>query len=468
MSARRRLSATARVAAAVALVVGVAVAITALLAWGGVRRSLAVQTDDALAAELEAFAAAVDSPQGDFAALVRDYLSVRPEGAATPIVLVRLANGRVLSNSAVRLEEAPDNAPLLADPAAAHGYLTLDFEEVRYRLVASPVIGADGSTLGVVEAALPLSGNEETARRTGLALLAVGLGVIALGAAASALVARTALTPLARAAGAARGIGRATLSGRLPNDGPDDEVGALVGAVNDMLDRLEAAFGEQRRFTHDASHELRTPLAAIRGHLELASDARLDAVERASSLVVAADEVERMRRLVDDLLELARLESGPPERRQPLDAGLLAQEAAERARALGPQRLVRECADDAWVSGDPDQLMQVLLNLLGNAVEHSPADGEIRVACTTAGRWVEIWVQDDGPGVPQEDLERIFDRFFRGASARGSEGSGLGLAIAKRLVELHGGTIAAESADGGGARFTVRLPRIERPGEGAG
>jgi two-component system OmpR family sensor kinase len=232
-----------------------------------------------------------------------------------------------------------------------------------------------------------------------------------------------------------------------------------------MLDRLEAAFGEQRRFTADASHELRTPLAVVSGHVDMLRDVRMGRAERAEELALISDEVARMGRLVDDLLALARLESAAPGAHQPLDVSSLLEEAAARGRGLGTRVMTVTASPGLWVSGNPDQLMQALLNLVSNAVTHTADGGAITLAAQPRGDRVRITVTDAGPGIRRDDLPRVFDRFYRVQGPRGesSGGSGLGLAITRRLVELHGGTITVANRPHTGAVFTIDLRRIDSP-----
>lgn len=175
-----------------------------------------------------------------------------------------------------------------------------------------------------------------------------------------------------------------------------------------------------------------------------------------------------MTRLLDELLTLARLQGAPMTGFQPLHAPTILAEVAARARMLGQREIVSRCdTQDAWVSGDPDQLEQALLNVVRNAVAHTSEGGEIGIDCEVSRRTVRFLVTDDGPGIPASDLDRIFDRFYRSHGSRQGDtgGAGLGLPIAKALVELHGGRIFAENVQPHGARFTVELPSVERPAE---
>ncbi len=302
-----------------------------------------------------------------------------------------------------------------------------------------------------------------------LSLTLAGIAVILFAAAISARVARTSLRPLRAMAETASHVSHATLGERIEYAGPDDELEALAMAIDSMLDRLEASFAEQRRFVADASHELRTPVAVMRGNLDLLRTADLSAEDREESLRMLDDEVSRMQRLLGDLLSLASTSS--PQRRpfQPLQAGLLLAETAARIRTLGERDFVVSCESELWVDGDPDLLEQALQNIARNAVEHTSEGDRVALRCRPQDAWVEIEISDSGPGIPADDLPRVFDRFYRshGPRPEASGGSGLGLAIAKRLIALHGGTISVANAEGSGAVFTIRLPMIEPPADTA-
>jgi len=231
-----------------------------------------------------------------------------------------------------------------------------------------------------------------------------------------------------------------------------------------MLARLERSYQDQRRFVADASHELRTPVAIVRGNIELLRRTSLCEADATESLRMIEAESLRMTRLLDELLALARLE-GASRHFQPLETRTLMDEIAARARALGDRTVTVDGPSGLWVLGDPDLLEQALLNIVRNSIVHTQDGGALALACSAVGNRVYLSVTDDGPGIPPDDLERIFDRFFRAAGPRpeDSGGAGLGLAITSRLIDLHDGEIRAENVEPHGARFTIELPRVVPP-----
>lgn len=461
-----------RVAVAVALVLALGVAGLSFAAYWRVAGQLSADLDRSLLREAEAYSAALQptvTGNSDLRAATRSYLGARAQSfsGTYPVLLVRFASGTptVISNTALLLENAPGNASALSTESAHAQFLDLTLSGVDYRAATVPVTLPESGTVAVFEAALPSGAMRDIGTQVLVSLLAISVLVIAVGTVAAVLAARASLRPLTRAAATAARVTQRSLTERIDYNGPADEAGRMVSAINAMLDRLEGAFGEQNRFIADASHELRTPLAIVSGHLELLRDVEMGDEERAEELAVVSDEVARMGRLVDDLLALARLEAGPATATQPLEISSMLQEAAARGRILGERSIMWKSQPGLWVSGDPDQLTRALLNLVGNAIAHTSVGGHIAIEASATQSLVAISVSDDGPGIRPEDLGRVFDRFYRAAGPRpgASGGSGLGLAITKRLVQMHGGTISAANRAGGGAVFTLELPRIESP-----
>lgn len=470
MSGRRRLTASGRVALAMTLTLTAGVIALALTSYVAVSRGLQADIDRGLLRETEAFMAAVRSGESEEATsglvgIARTYLSARTraESGAHPILLMRLTDGRVISNSDIRLETAAGNVAL---PPAGFSTVTLGPE--RYRMATAPIVSANGTVAGVFQAGLSTAYVQSVAASLGGSLGIGGAIVVVIGAVLSAWAARASLSPLREVSATARRITQSSLGGRVPYDGPSDEVGVMVESFNEMLDRLEAAFTEQRRFVADASHELRTPLAVVRGNLDLIEHPLTDAGTKQEALGAIREETGRLERLVDDLLALARLDRGAERPFQPLDVATLVEEAAVRGRAIGGPAIAASSAPGLWVEGDPDMLEAALMNLVRNAIGHTPASGSVTISAKANANeaMVAISVADTGAGIKAEDLGRIFDRFYRAPGPRddASGGSGLGLAITRRLLELHHGTIEARNnTDGPGAVFTIRLPRRAEP-----
>jgi len=276
------------------------------------------------------------------------------------------------------------------------------------------------------------------------------------------LMARSVARPLRRVAAAATSIAQGDLSQRVPLSGPR-EVRDLASAFNRMAEQVEATQQAQRDFVANVSHELKTPLTSIQGFSQAILDGMAsepEAVQRAARIVY--DEAERMRRMVEELLSLARFDAGQVQMAQePVDLGGLLAQCVERmmpqAEAAG-DRLILSAPDGLAVIGDADWLTQVFVNLLDNAIRHT-RDGRVEVAARRADGWIEVTVTDTGEGIPPEDLSRIFERFYQADKSRRRKGGvGLGLPIAREVIRLHGGEITAESVVGLGSRFTVWLP----------
>jgi two-component system, OmpR family, sensor kinase len=268
------------------------------------------------------------------------------------------------------------------------------------------------------------------------------------------------LQPLREMRSTAQEISDSDLSRRLDITGNDD-LTELGTTFNAMLDRLEGAFAHQRRFLDDAGHELRTPITIVRGHLELLDPGHEQETQATRDLVL--DEVDRMARLVDDMIVLAK--SGRPDFLKPtdVDAGILTDEVLDKVRALGDRKWKLDQRAEGTVCVDPQRVTQALLQLATNAVRHTCAGAVIALGGSHEDDRVRWWVRDTGPGVEPHDTERIFERFQRGDQARGAEGSGLGLSIVRAIATAHGGDVHLDSVPGEGATFTLDLPASGRP-----
>jgi len=449
------------------LVLAVGVALLCFIAYGATLRNLNAAVDRTLLREAQAFGAAM-AGSADSTSLVdasRAYLRGRVVGNTGPDpILVVLASGRVLSNSQVSLEQAGANLAAHASTSAPSGFADVPLDGVTYRVLSAPITASSGTRVGLFQAALSEGSAQQVATEVALALGAAGIFVVIAGAVLSVWAARRSLSPLRQMATDAAGITHASPGGRIAYDGPADELGSLASSLNAMLARLERSYDDQRRFVADASHELRTPVAIVRGNIELLRSDAVCQADAEESLAIIEAESLRMSRLLDELLSLARLE-GAARTFQPLEVRTLLDEVAAKARALGDRKIVVEGAPGLWTTGNPDLLEQALLNVVKNAVAHTSDGGTITLGCAAIGNRARITITDDGPGIPEVDLARIFDRFFRAQGPRPADsgGAGLGLAIVKRLIDLHDGTITAENLQPRGARFTVELPRIVEP-----
>jgi two-component system OmpR family sensor kinase len=388
------------------------------------------------------------------------------------VVKVLSIDGRVIG-------QQPREAPSLGHPPPGQASI----ETVNgYRVVNQPAI-VRNTTTGlregqvIVQYARPVAPTEATVKRVELFLLVGVLAGSVLALMAGMAIARRAMAPVAVLTSTAAEIARTRDPSRhMPEPLADDEVAELARTLDGMLRELDAARGEteallarQRRFVADASHELRTPLTSVLANLELLAESlRGDQGEAARSALRSS---QRMRRLVADLLLLARTDAARQQPREPLD---MAQIVVEAAGELGPVSGDHEISLDvqpAKVLGARDELHRLTINLIENALRHTPPGTEVQISTRTLpdGR-VELVVADDGPGVPPDLAPTLFERFVRGAGDRGGS-SGLGLAIVHAVAGSHGGSVRledaaavpGEAAERSGARFVVLLPGRSDP-----
>ena len=328
------------------------------------------------------------------------------------------------------------------------------------------------SIRGVVVASLQvgeyLGEVDRSLRQLSTILALLIAGALVLAAVMGSFLAQRAIAPVDQVTQAALHITRAEdLHRRLAVPGPADELGRLVEAINEMLDRLEMVFRSQQRFVADVSHELRTPLTAIQGNLDLLRIGAVDSPEdRHAALSALESEVARLSRMVNDLLFLARSDTDTKTIPQPVELDTLLLDIFRQAQILNEDvSLSLGHEDQALVMGNPDRLRQVLLNLVDNALKYTPKGGKVTLSLFRDKGWARVVVEDTGIGIPVEAIPHLFDRFYRVDKGRSRlrGGSGLGLAIAKEIAEAHGGHIEVESEEGKGSRFTVRLLAIETP-----
>jgi heavy metal sensor kinase len=268
-------------------------------------------------------------------------------------------------------------------------------------------------------------------------------------------------------------IAAGDLSQRIRLHDTESELGRLAGILNSTFARLEAAFAQQGRFVCDAAHELRTPLAVLLTQIQTAVAHPRQAAEYQGALEACQRTAQRMRRLVESLLELARFDSGQePIQRRPFSLTRMIRDCLGLLEPLARQRAVRMHADlpELDYEGDADRLAQAVTNLLTNAIDYSREGGQVSVAAQQKDGFVVIEVQDTGPGIAPQHLPHLFERFYRVDPSRssGHGHTGLGLAIAKAIVEAHGGSLEATSRLGEGSILTLRLPRAEAARMSAG
>ena len=390
------------------------------------------------------------------------------------------------SGDVVRSSEYAPGDPLVSasdEPSGDPRFVSTELNGEQARAVHFPVTVTDRNGvrwyIGAVIVGERLTTMHETLASLRQVLLVTSALGLALALAGGWVLAGRALRPVDRvtaaAAAIAAGDGTATsLSARLPVPGTDDELSRLSATFNAMLDRLQGSFRAQERFVGDASHELRTPLTAIRGNVDvLMRQARrdrsgLDTIDLAPALDDIRRESDRMRRLLDDLLLLARADASDGHtdtalvRHDRVRLNEIAADAVRSAEVLASgHTLELEAPRSVEIPGDADRLHQLLMILLDNAIRHTPPTGRIRVAlAATPDGQARIAVRDEGEGIAPEHLPHVFERFYRadGARGRSSGGTGLGLAIAKAICRAHGGEITVSSAPGKGTTFLVTLP----------
>ncbi|MBA3742243.1 HAMP domain-containing sensor histidine kinase [Sporichthya sp.] len=404
-------------------------------------------------------------------------------------LITRDPDGRELRRENAQFEApgaAPRQVPVtLAQAEARAGgpfdVAALGGDQPGWRALLTPLPDGEGSLM----VAVSLNEVDITVSRLARILIAVGLSVLTLVAVLAYAIVRSSLRPLREVEATAAAITKGDLSRRVPEHHRRTEVGQLSAAVNVMLTQIESAVRERegsaaearaseermRRFVTDASHELRTPLTSIRGFAELYRQGAATPEQVPSLIRRIEDEATRMGLLVEDLLLLARLDQQRPLERVPVDLVTVATDAVHAARAADPERVIEVGVlgrgdDPPGVIGDESRLRQIADNLVSNACTHTPAGTSVRVgvgAETSDGRhWAVLEVADSGPGLSEEERDRIFERFYRtdDSRARRTGGTGLGLSIVAALVAAHGGDVTVTSSPGQGAVFTVRLPAL--------
>ncbi len=399
--------------------------LAALATTGTLPRLLTVPNDEDVAQVVDASGAVLAGSTGHTGGAIATFA---PEGRAPVVRMVR---------------DVPDDNELIDFRVWAQ----------RARTPDGPVTVYIGTSLESVNETIA------TVRRVLLLILPPLLALLAV---ASWVLVGRALRPVEAIRAEVADISGRALDRRVPVPPRRDEIGRLASTMNEMLDRLQAASERQRKFVADASHELQSPIAALRAQLEvaIAQPATTDWAATSSDLLA---ESRHMERLVRDLLFLARSDGEESVRRiEPVDLDDIVLEEATRLRSTAQVRVDASGVSAAPLSGNRDELTRLVRNLLENAEHH--AESRVRIRLSAEGREIILMVEDDGPGVPPAERERIFQRFTRldEARSRNNGGTGLGLAIVKEITERHGGTVCVENA-APGARFAVRLPQTQGP-----
>lgn len=412
-------------------------------------------------------------------------LALRPDGTfvvnlpaldpfTSPGLFMQVVNPQGLVNSQ-SATLAGNSLPVPQDVldqnlAGQRVFYTTTVDDTGIRVYSVPVfIQGDPEALAAVQVAESLVSVNETLNRLRNILILGSLAATIVITAVAWFLAGAAMRPLARMSATARAIGgTGDLSQRLDPPGTGDEVDQLAATFNAMLDRLEASFQTQRRFVADASHELRTPLTALRGNTEIMRRMVASGAPEIPALVEGldevGDEVDRMTRLVQDLLTLARADVGWQPEMVSVDLAAVAREAGHTIAPLTANHVYRSTIPDdlsVQVQGHADQLKQLVLILLDNAINHTPPGSEITLGLEVVDTEAILNVRDTGPGIAPEHHARIFERFYRTDSARSRSagGTGLGLSIAHWIATTHAGTITLHSNAGEGTTFEVTIPR---------
>ncbi|MGH2919081.1 MAG: ATP-binding protein [Solirubrobacteraceae bacterium] len=439
-------------------VVGVTVVLVSIVAYVALRSELRGQVDDALQAQY-ARVLAVGERFGAGPALRVPAPPLREGEPAGPVQLLS-PTGDVLRPPENDLQVPVDRRDRAVAAGEAQRALLRDSEidgvHVRVLTVRLP----DGGAIQVVRS---LSNVDATLSRLRVVLILLCAGGTMLAALLGRLFSRRAIKPVSDLTAAAEHITQTEdLARRIEVPG-DDEVGRMAARFNTMLDTLEGSrralddsVSAQRQLVADASHELRTPVTSLRTNIEvLLAGGRLPDADRRRLLEDVRAETEELSALITDVIELARGDE-PLSGVEEVQLDAVVTEALARSRRRRPAVTYRAELEPTVVEGLPDRLGRAVDNLLDNAAKYSPPRSSVEVAL----RGGELTIRDHGPGIPAADRPHVFDRFYRGATARGRPGSGLGLAIVRQVVETHGGTIAVEEAPGGGTLFRLRLAAL--------
>ena len=456
----------AQLAVAIALVTAVGIGASFLALYSGTGARLRAQIDSELRTQVSEWRQFVaHSDLSSPAAVERTasrFVAAQHYHAESLVIVVKVNGARTVTNDPellareeARESHAPEASGLLNTPTGLSTATVAEAGSMRVLAIPIHFGGQDVGTLRVANPLTPVVQAQGSLRRT---FVIVGTLALLLAVAAGIGLATLIAAPLRRMARIAGAVEAGELSGRAGPIAGRGEVGTLADAFDHMLDRLERTFKRQRDFVSDASHELRTPLAVVRAQVELL-DREADARRRQEGSATLLRRLDEIDRLVGDMLTLASAESGQLIEPGTIDLGDFFEDLRRDLPLFGERDFHLEPVGRT-LQGDEGRLTQVLRNLVRNAVAHTRPGDRVTVAARPRDGRLEITVSDTGPGIPPDQLERIFERFHRldGGRSRSNGGSGLGLAIARAITEAHGGRITAESAAGQGATFRVVLP----------
>ncbi len=433
--------------------------------------SLSKGVDNKIRTMAEIVASSVRSPFGagtsmaDLDQIMTERFGIRPLGR---FIQILDESGRIGDRS-TNLRDVQIPISVQTMKAASRGVITFETVEVmgKYplRVVTMPIIENE-KMVGIVQVGSSLEGVEEALQQLLLILLIAVPAALLIASVGGLFLANKALRPVDAITQIARRIGSGDLSQRIRIKRVNDELGRLASTFNEMIAKLEKSFRQVKRFTADASHELKTPLTILRGEVEVGLKKKRGLKEYERILTSNLEEINRMSRIVEDLLTLSRADMGElTMEREEIELSALAREVWQDLQLLAKKKRIQlKFMDNGFtrVEGDSLFLRQLILNLTENGLKYTPAGGEVavRVKGDRDQGVVRLLVTDTGVGIPQKDLKRIFDRFYRvdGARSRETGGTGLGLSICQWIAQAHEGKIAVESKVGKGSTFTVTLP----------
>lgn len=337
----------------------------------------------------------------------------------------------------------------------------------RIRVITMPVL-RNGNLVNLIQVGTSMEWVEDTLKNLRIFLFAAIPGVLILSTLGGRFMAARALKPVAAITRTAQDIAHGgDLSRRIPMPEVEDEIGNLANTFNEMMDKLDKSFARIRQFSSDASHELRTPLTVLKGQSELVLSKTRSKAEYKEVLASNLEEINYMSRILEDLLTLSKGDEGEISlEREPVDLGTIIEEVGRQGEIFADEKdvkIILAYLEPVTILGDAHRLKQMVWILLHNAVKFTPGGGEIKITLQDLDDTVYFTIKDTGIGIPEQDLPKIFDRFYRvdKARSRNEGGSGLGLSICKYIVDRHQGSIDVESQLGEGTKFKIRFPKYE-------